>query len=349
MGATNSTQRVYSQAFTGKQWKSHHDDGHLMLKHAGAFGQRRCAQKPAYAEPRGFALTAIYNVPPGMLNRYPPTVYSAQQAQEDIDACRRGRPLPHYKQVVRYNRISGSRDPRVYALIKYHGYSRRDFDDPRLLQLLPYSEKDAQIDISTYQTTGKPYYKVVKHTSTVIDPKRGSHRNWRHKGFDDKYKYSIHPTDQKVRRLGDRTGKKFDASKYPLVRQGSQWVRQVPCAQLPAMCKPGDKYFPYVNTANRTDGSGRTAKAAEVLEARKRKIRNRKAQVEHSKKMDRLSRKMKALNKADPKYQKLAQQRQALRGKRRPQNARPSAPPMPAGGFNNKGRPVQTDASAFFR
>ncbi len=324
MGATNSKgTRVSQSIFSGKQWVAHHRGAAPMLQHAGSRGQRKCLDKPAYAEPRGFALTVIYGVPQRLLSRYPPSVYSVQQASEDIAACRAGRALPHYRQVVRYDKISGSKDPRVYALTRYHGYTARDFEDPRVLQLLPYTDKDAQIDISTFQKKGRPYYTVIKHTSTVLDPKRGTARNWRQRGFDNRYRYDLYdPTaaGQRVRQLGDRTGARFDASKYPRIRSGGQWVRLVPCKELPAMCKPGDKVFPYADVGG---GNGRTAKAAEYLEARKRKVRDRRAQVEHSKKMNRLARKMRGLDPQSERYKALAQQKKNLRAGKagRPQGA----------------------------
>lgn len=319
MGATYSkgSTTVSESLFGGKQWVAHHKDAKMMLQRAGGRVQRKCLQKPAYAEPRGFALTVIYGVPQRLLGRYPPSVYSVQQATADIDACKAGRDLPYYKQVVRYNSISGAKDPRVYALTKYHGYRARDFEDPKLLQLLPYSEKDAQIDISSFQKKGKPYYTVIKHTSTVLDPKRGTARDWRQRGFDDRYRYDLYdPTaaGQRVRQLGNRTGARFDASKYPRVRSGGQWVRMVPCKELPAMCKPGDKVFPYAESGG---GDGRTAKAAEYLEAKKRKVRARREQVEHSKKMNRLTRKMKAAEPESDRYKALAQQKRDMRGGKR--------------------------------
>lgn len=317
MGATYSTPSkgatVSQSIFGGKQWVAHHGGASKMLRHAGTRGQRKCLAKPAYAEPRGFALTVIYGVPQRLLGRYPPSVYSVRQATEDIAACRAGRELPHYRQVVRYDRISGAQDPRVYALTKYHGYTARDFEDPKLLQLLPYTEKDAQIDISAFQKKGRPYYTVIKHTSTVLDPKRGTARNWRQRGFEDRYRYDLYdPTaaGQRVRQLGNRTGARFDASKYPRIRSGGQWVRLVPCKELPAMCRPGDKVFPFADSG----GNGRTAKAAEYLEAKKRKVRERRARVEHSKKMDRLTRKMRGLDPESDRYKALARQKKDLRG-----------------------------------
>jgi len=322
MGATNS-KGVYHSPLSGKQYVSHHEHGHRMLRHAGHAGQRKCLSKPLYAEARGFALTTIYGVPQRLLDRYPPSVYSVQHAVEDIEACKLGRVLPHHKRVVRFDKVARGQDPRIYALTTYHGYKPRDFQDPKVLQLLPYTEKDAQIDISTFQKKGKPYYTVIRHTSTVLDPKRGTVRNWRHKGFENKYRYDLYdPTaaGQKLRRLGNRTGSRFDASKYPLVEAGGQRVRLVPCKVMPAMCKPGDTVFPFLEPG----ASEKTAKAAAYLEAKKRKVRARREQVEYSKQMNRLARRMKGLNAESNKYKQLAKRKEELRAARRASATKPA-------------------------
>lgn len=301
-----------------RQWVAPPGGGgaRAMLRHAGSAAQRRCQSKPAYAEVRGFALTAIYGVPQRLLSMYPPTVYSAEQAAADIEACRAGRQLPHHRRVVRYDKVSGGQDARIYALTTYHGYRARDFENPRTLQLLPYSEKDAQIDISAFQKTGKPYYRVIKQTSVVYDPKRGTARDWRDRGFDNRYRYSVHDSGQKLRLLGDRTGKRLDVSKYPRIQSGGKWVRLVPCSAMPEMCRPGDKVFPYIDDGRAGGkrggrGAGGGGQAA-AREAQNRKKRERRQQVAHSKKMDQLTRKMQGLNRSDPKYQELARRKKSL-------------------------------------
>ena len=271
--------------------------------------QRRCAAKPRYVEDRGFALTTIYRVGAAQLDFYPPEVYSLQQAREDIRACAAGAALPHSKRVVRFDRLVGKGgDPRQYALIRFHGYSPADFRDPRLLQLLPYSKKDAQIDISQFAKTGKPYYTVIRHLSQVLDPKRGTVRNWRSRGFDDKYKYDAYNPEAPSRPLGSRVGRRFDASKYPRVRgAGGQWVRMVPCSEAPAMCKPGNTTFPYLNSDDKSSA------AAQVLEAKKRKIQLQRARDQHGREMQKLAQRMKGLDRESDQYKRLAEKRQKLR------------------------------------
>lgn len=311
MGAANSKSPGYSSRnpFTGSHWKAPHGNAQPMLRRAGWGTQAKCQSKPRYADARGWALTTIYGVPENLLDRYPPTVYSVQQALEDIEACKKGANLPHFRQVVRYDKVVGGRDPRVYALVKYHGYRASNFDDPRVLQLLPYSEKDAQIDISYYQKRGRPYYTVIKHTSTVLDPKTGTVRDWRHRGFDNKYRYDVYDpkgAGARIEKLGAKVKTRLDVSKYPKKKVGGRWVRMVPCRELPAMCRPGDTVFPYAG------GDDKSNAVLNILEAKKRKIQERRAAVEHSRKMDQLTRRMQGLNKNSDKYKALKAQRDAL-------------------------------------
>lgn len=307
MGGTYSTGRGYASEslVTGSKYRSQHEYGKLMLQRPGVFTRRKCASKPPYVDARGFALSVIYGVPNTQLSLYPPTVYSAQQAQEDIAACRAGRDLPHYSRVIRIDKVVGSREPRQYALTKYHGYSPKNFRDGKLLKLLPYSVKDAQIDIATFQKTGKPYYQVIKATSTVIDPKRGTVRNWRDRGFDNKYTYD--PYDpagqkQKLRKLGNAVKRKVDVRKYPLVTRGGRQVRMIPCGVMPVMCTKGQKEFPYVDV----DAASQAAVAQ--LTAKQSKARSKELQRRYSAKMQQLQRRMQGLSPNDPKYKRLADQ-----------------------------------------
>jgi len=311
MGAGNSKQPGWSVSnpFTGRTYVAHHGDARGMLKHAGSRTQRKCQRRPRYVDACGWALTEIYGVPQSLLDKYPPTVYSVEQALQDIDACKAGRDLPHYRRVVRYDRVVGAQDPRVYALMRYHGYTAANFQDGRLLQLLPYSAKDAQIDVAYYQKHGRPYYTVIKATSAVIDPKRGTVRDWRHRGFDNKYRYDAYDpkgAGARIERLGGKVRAKLDVSQYPKKKVGGLWVRMVPCSVMPAMCAPGQKDFPYAG------GDERSNRAIEVLEAKKEKIRRRRAEVDHSKKMEQLSRRMKGLNKESNRYRTLKAQRDQL-------------------------------------
>lgn len=291
--------------------------------------RRACMSMRRREDERAFALGEIYGVPDSLLDQYPPHVYSLKQATEDIAACRRGARLPHGDRVVRFDRVARGQDPRVYALMAYHGYRRSDFRDPRVLELLPYSKKDAQVDIARFHRTGKPYYTVIRLTSTVIDPKRGTIRDWRFKGYENRYKYDMRDPDaskQRVRVLGDRTGKRFDASKYPLQRWGGQWVRIVPCSELPAMCSPGQKTFPYPDDT----GGGRPDA---YQNARNAKLRLRRNAVEHSRRMDALSRQMAGLNRTSEQYAALAAQKVQLRAARRGARAGAGGAKKKAGGW----------------
>lgn len=273
-------------------YASHH--GVRMLRAPGAGLRRRCLAKREYEEPRGFVLTRVYGVPEKLLGMYPPDVYSLKHALEDLEDCREGRELRHYRRVVRFDRVVKARDlgedalarkARVYALTRFHGYEKRDFRGGRVLEVLPYSVKDAQVDIAYYQKHGRPYYTVIKETSTVLDPKRGSVRDWRHKGFENGYTYDVHDPRaerQRVRQLGVAK-LRFDPKKYPLQRLGMQWVRMVPCAEAPSMCKPGDRAFPYLDAPGKSNA---------LAFAKNAKRREKEARVAHQKRMAELKRRL---------------------------------------------------------
>lgn len=314
-----------------------------IVERAGSGARRKCAALPRYADVRGFALSVVYGVPSGNLDMYPPSVYSKAQAEKDIQACALGLRLPFRDRVVRYDRVAGSRDPRVYALMKFHGYKRADFEDGQVLRLLPYSVKDAQIDIAYFARRGVPYYKVIKQTSTVLDHKRSTYRDWRHKGFDDRYKYDAYDPNaskQKLRVLSDRASKKLDASKYPRRLMGSQWVRIVPCSAMPAMCGPGMDTFPYPESADRSGAGGRSVTEAAWQASRKAKLAARRRNVEHSKRMGRLAAKMRGLNRESDEYKRLAALRRNARVARRMPAATggkpPNRRPVAAGGNGSR-------------
>jgi hypothetical protein len=306
MGAAPSTQRRFNP-FTGRETVAPRAGAKRQLVKPSYGTQRKCQLKPAYVDPRGFALQAIYGVRD--LDMYPTSVYTLDMARQDIRACAMGRDLVHFARVVRYDKIARSDgNPRVYALRKYHGYTYEEI--PTALRTLPYSIKDAQVDIATFQRTGRPYYKVVKQTSTVIDPKRQVVRNWRHKGFDNKFKYDVHNPAAKARRLGTLPEMRFDVTKYPLKKlRSGQWGRMVPCAAVPTMCAPGMKEFPYVTGQEKRDVE------VGLLRQRNTKRRLKNAQAAHSKKMEQLARRIKALNPSTNKNRinKMQTQRRALR------------------------------------
>lgn len=262
MGATYSTGRgrARESLFSGARYVSTVGKKPRLLQRAGFGTQAKCQAKPPIVDSRGWALTKIYGVPYSKLGMYPPTVYSLAMAEADIAACSAGRDLPYYDKVVRYDKISRGQDPRVYALTKYHGYTWADLADGQVLRLLPYSDKNAQIDISSYTRTGRPYYKVIKATSVVMDPKRGIVRDWRNKGFKDGYRYDQYDPRaerQEVGRLGDPVRRRFDLSKYRSEIRGGRKTYFIPCSEMPIMCRPGDREFPWLGDGSNTYGQTR--------------------------------------------------------------------------------------------
>lgn len=273
--------RVSKNPFTRARYARHHGSK-AALQRPGILTRRKCQAKPRYVDSRGFALQEIYEIQGRQLDKYPPGVYSLEQAEQDIAACAAGKDLPHYRRVVRYDVIAGDKDPRVYALMKYHRYTAAELADGTVLKILPYSEKDAQIDITTFQKTGKPYYKVVKAISQVIDEKKKIVRDWRDKGFDNKYKYQAYdPRAEKARvaALGGPVRRKFDATKYPKKKVGGRWVRIVPCTEFPSMCAKGDQTFTFLASNEKSDafGSAMDAKAAKAA-AQRQAIRHSQEQ-----------------------------------------------------------------------
>lgn len=209
----------------------------------GAWMRFKCRRMPAYADARGWVLTNVYGVPSRLLSMYPPNVYSKEMALADLQACKTGQPLRFFDRVVRVDRVAGRDTSRwkAYALTRYHGYRR---DERDAMNALPYSAKDAQIDIQYFQRYGRPYFQVNKYRSEVYDPKRGFVRDWRHRGFSDGYSYS--PAGSKAQRsLGDRLPKKFQKKQFPLVQLPSgQYVRKIPCGVVgPAYCRPGQTEY----------------------------------------------------------------------------------------------------------
>lgn len=232
------------------------EGGYRALQQVSVLTRRRCAAKPAYVDDRGFALTTIYGIKPDKLGMYPPAVYSLDMAREDVRLCAQGRPLRWSSKVIKYDKVAGRQDPRVYALMKFHGYTPAELADGSVLRMLPYSEKDAQIDISTFAKKGRKYYTVIKPLLQVVDPKKLMLRDWRDKGFDDKYRYSPYNPrgkEGKVKTLWNAPESKYGATldKYPLQKYGGKWVRMVKCRDIPDICPPGllpDDVFPYANS-----------------------------------------------------------------------------------------------------
>lgn len=210
----------------------------------GAWTRFKCRRVPAYADVRGWVLTNVYGVPPRLLSMYPPNVYSLEMARADLDMCKLGQPLRYFDRVVRVDRAAGRDASRwkAYALTRYHGYRP---DEKAAMNSLPYSTKDAQIDIAYFQRHGRPYFQVNKYRSEVYDPKRGFLRDWRYNGFSDGYTYSPTAGAKAQRFLSDRMPKKFKKKDYPLAQLPSgQYVRKIPCAVVgAAYCRPGQSEY----------------------------------------------------------------------------------------------------------
>lgn len=209
-----------------------------------AWTRFKCRRVPAYADVRGWVLTNVYGVPQRLLSMYPPAVYSKDMARADLDACRAGQPLKFFDRVVRVDRVAGGDVSRwkAYALTRYHGYRP---DETAAMNSLPYSAKDAQIDIQYFQKHGRPYFQINKYRSEVYDPKRGFVRDWRHSGFQNGYAYSPGGSRAAQRGLSDRPSKRFSKKEFPLVQLASgQWVRRIPCAVAgAAYCRPGQAEY----------------------------------------------------------------------------------------------------------
>ena len=306
MGLFGSKPRVRNP-FTGRAFEALRPGAARQLVRPDYSTRGRCANKPAYTDARGFALQVIYRVP--NLNSVPPSVYSQAMAEEDIRACAAGRDLVHASRVVRYDKIAGKgSDPRWHALRTYHGYT--DAEIPQALRVLPYSPKMAQVDISSFQQTGQPYYRVIKQTSTVINAKRQVVRNWRSQGFDDKFKYDVYDPRGPEKRLGAKPEMRFDVTKYPIRKlKSGQLGRMIPCAAMPSMCAPGMTEFPHVT------GQERDEVERKRLENLRNRNARRKAQSLLNKKMSQLQRRIKGAENAKNtnKLGRLTAQRNQLR------------------------------------
>lgn len=245
-----------------------------MMLSKTSYAKRRVCAKVGLHDPtiehRGWALRYIYKVPYNRLAEYPPHVYTVAQAMDDIKACADGRRLPHFARVVRYDKIVGSKDPRVHTLTKMHGFKAKDLANGKILGALPYSVKDAQIDITYYAREGRPYYTIQKYPEVSVIDRQGRRRTWRNKGYSDGYKYNrLDPEGrwQSIRRLRDGTSRRFDLSKYRKVVGADgvpKWM--IPCEKMPSMCVRGQKEFVYYgdgrNFAGRTSSASRPAQQA---------------------------------------------------------------------------------------
>ena len=239
--------------------------------------QQKCVDKVAgragaSGDITGWALTTLYGVRDSRdeLSKYPKYDYS--RARADVAACAAGKALPHADKVVRFDKISrtarygvslfgtrlgvGSKreDERKYALMQYHGFTRREVDDPALFKQIPYTLDMARKDIARARTSrgadkersGAVRYKVEKYAGRVTDTVTGKVYTAGTGGYRSEYRYSTHGP----RRTSGERGKdvrsaatwdpKFrNLSKYPLVNyQGKPYksgtmYRRVPCSLDP--------------------------------------------------------------------------------------------------------------------
>lgn len=263
-----------------------------LLKVAGWGTRRKCLAGPQrIQDTRGWALTQIYGVPMSQLDMYPSTFYTLDMALADIAACRSGASLPYTRKVVRFDRISRG-DPIAFALSRVHGLSPAEVALGR--KGLPYTAKMAQIDISSYAKRGKPYYQIRLPGFQVIDLKTGVVRDYRDKGLEEGYKYvyaNIDGRGQRIRRLDSPVERRLDLrggvakGRYSLKVRGGRPTYEIPCADFPAMCGPGQKTFFHVAddpaeavaTASAAAVSGSARRSAGVNDTARRSRRSRRS------------------------------------------------------------------------
>jgi len=240
----------------------------------------KCSKVPPYADRRAWALKELYGIK--NLNEFPPQKYSLQDANDDINDCIRGHRLRHSYKVVSTSKLEQriGKDPRIYTLRKYHGYTDVS---PRVLAILPYSKEDAVRDISYYKQYRTPYFTIDKLTSTVRSKDGKITRTPGQKGTTLDYKYNRAKINQKGK-FG--AGKKYDPRKYPLqsMKNGSVG-RVIPCSVDPSMCTPGQTTFISRDVSN-------ALKRAAVVNAKSKKQSIRALQTTHAKKIQALNKKI---------------------------------------------------------
>ncbi|APC25849.1 hypothetical protein BST79_gp336 [Only Syngen Nebraska virus 5] len=240
----------------------------------------KCSKVPQYADRRAWALKELYGIK--NLNEFPPQVYSLADANDDIADCAKGYRLRHSYKVVSTSKLEQriGKDPRIYALRKYHGYTDVP---PRVLAILPYSKQDAVRDISYYKKYRTPYFTIDRLTSTVRSKDGKITRSPGQKGTTLDYKYNRTKINQKGK-FG--AGKKYDPRKYPLqsMKDGSVG-RVIPCSVDPSMCTPGQTTFVSRDVSN-------VLKRAAVVNAKSKKQSIRTLQTTHAKKIQALNKKI---------------------------------------------------------
>jgi len=200
----------------------------------------KCSKIPQYADKRAWVLKKLYKVK--HLDEFPPNVYSARDADEDIADCRAGVRMRHSYQVVSIKRLEAikGKDLRRYALQKFHGYP--ELIDQRTVEMLPYSKQNAATDVRYYRRYKKPYFIVDKSTQTVRSRDGKIARRPGRKGTELKYTYNRANIAKKGKFEGG--GRKYDVRKYPIqsMKDGSVG-RVIPCSVDPVMCGRGQKFF----------------------------------------------------------------------------------------------------------
>ena len=240
----------------------------------------KCSKVPQSADRRAWALKELYGIK--NLNEFPPQVYSLQDANDDISDCAKGYRLRHSYKVVSTQKLEQrlGKDPRIYALRKYHGYTDVP---PRVLAILPYSKQNAVRDISYYKKYRTPYFTIDKLTSTVRSKDGKITRTPGQKGTQLDYKYNRTQINQKGK---FSAGKKYDPRKYPLqsMKDGSVG-RIIPCSVDPSQCTPGQTTFVSRDVSD-------VLKRAAVVNAKSKKQSIRALQTTHAKKIQALNKKI---------------------------------------------------------
>ncbi|AGE57478.1 hypothetical protein PBCVNEJV4_733R [Paramecium bursaria Chlorella virus NE-JV-4] len=240
----------------------------------------KCSKVPQYADRRAWALKELYGIK--NLSEFPPQVYSLQDANDDISDCAQGYRLRHSYKVVSTQKLEQrlGKDPRIYSLRKYHGYTDVP---PRVLALLPYSKQNAVRDISYYKKYRTPYFTIDKLTSTVRSKDGKITRTPGQKGTQLDYKYNRTKINQKGK---FSAGKKYDPRKYPLqsMKDGSVG-RVIPCSVDPSQCTPGQTTFVSRDVSD-------VLKRAAMVNAKSKKQSLRALQTTHAKKIQALNKKI---------------------------------------------------------
>lgn len=200
--------------------------------------QDRCARKMAgELEPSvdvvGWVLTRVYGVrdTQANLSKYPK--YDRTRARDDLAACAAGKPLPHASSVVRFDKVArtarygvslfgtrlgvGSKreDERKYALMSYHGFTRRDVEDDSIMGGIPYTLDMARKDIARARTGREPRYQVLFRGAEIIDKKTGQVYTRTTGGVTSQYKYSPH---------GPKRGEGRYAGQHRAPRSAGAWT-----------------------------------------------------------------------------------------------------------------------------